>query len=221
MTSKLLSVLSVLAAALLLTQRASAHTPFFPDRDISSPDKAWPVGDYSISWAFYARLAPAAAPQYYAIDGRAGTRLYVTLEVPVIAGLEEFRPSVAVIGPGLPAVAAPRGIRGPTGAGGSIANDDRTSPRPQFFEPFSRTRYYRGPQIDLSLPDDGRYYVVVFDATGSTGKYTLAIGTREVFGGGDPAWQQKLSDFFQEPGIDLSGEITARLAAALAALFFR
>ena len=110
------------------------------------------MGDYQISWAFYARLAPANAPQYYAIEGRAGDRLTANLEVPKIAGLENFRPALAVIGPGLPAFDAPRGLIVPEGYGGMLVNDSGATPRAQFDEPFSQTSYYRGPQLDVQLP---------------------------------------------------------------------
>lgn len=199
---RLIGLIGAMVAVLLLSQIASAHTPFFVDRDITRPETAWPVGDYSISWAFYARLSPAYAPQYYVLDGQASTRLVASLETPAIAGLDNFRPSIAVIGPGLPAFETPQNWNAPTGYGGMLVNDEDVSPRPQFFESFSGTSYYRGPQLDLVLPADGRYYVVVFDRSGGSGKYTLAIGTREVFGGGDPAWRQKLTEFFKEPGID-------------------
>ena len=112
-----------LALVLVSARVATAHTPIFVERDITTPEQAWPVGDYPISWAFYARLAPANAPQYYAIDGRAGERLTADLEVPKIAGLQKFRPSLALIGPGLPAFDAPPGLIVPEGYGGMLVDD--------------------------------------------------------------------------------------------------
>jgi hypothetical protein len=202
MWQKIMAVLAALALMLVTARAASAHTPIFVEHDITTPEQAWPVSDYQISWAFYARLAPANAPQYYALEGRAGDRLTANLEVPKIAGLENFRPALAVIGPGLPAFDAPRGLIMPEGYGGMLVNDSGVTPRAQFDEPFSQTSYYRGPQLDMQLPQTGRYYVVVQDETGGTGKYTLAIGTREVFGGGDPNWAQKLRAFFSDAGQD-------------------
>jgi hypothetical protein len=200
MRFRILAVLIAGALALVTVHPASAHTPIFIERDINSPETAWPVGDYSISWAFYGRVIPARAPQYFSIEGRAGDRLYANLEVPRIAGLENFRPSIAVVGPGLPAFEAPRGLTVPESYGGILVDDPGATPRAQFDEPFSQTSYYRGPQLDIQLPQTGRYYVVVRDETGGTGKYTLAIGTREVFGGGDPNWAQKLRAFFDDAG---------------------
>ena len=188
MRFKIIAMVIAVSATLASAHVAAAHTPIFIDREITSPDTAWPVGDYAISWAFYGRVTPAGAPQYFAIDGRAGERLYATLEVPEIDGLQEFRPSLALIGPGLPAFDAPPGMMLPAESGGVRVDDARAAPRARFDEPFSRTSYYRGPVIDRQLPADGRYYVVVFDESPATGKYTLAIGTREVFGGGDPDW---------------------------------
>jgi hypothetical protein len=207
------SIVVIAVVGVLVSARvAAAHTPIFIEREITSPDTAWPVGDYAISWAFYGRVTPAAAPQYFAIDGRADERLYATLEVPEIDGLQEFRPSVALIGPGLPAFDVPRGVTLPEGYGGVRVDDAQSSPRARFDEPFSRTSYYRGPVIDLQLPVDGRYDVIVFDPSGATGRYTLAIGTREVFGGGDPNWASKLRAFFSDAGQDPVAQPTPRPA---------
>jgi hypothetical protein len=207
MRFKVIAMVIGLLAVLVSARVAAAHTPIFVERDITTPEQAWPVGDYAISWAFYGRVTPAGAPQYFAIDGRAGERLYATLEVPEIDGLQEFRPSLALIGPGLPAFDAPPGVTLPTEFGGVRVDDARSAPRARFDEPYSRTSYYRGPVIDLPLPADGRYYVIVFDESGATGKYTLAIGTREVFGGGDPNWTQKLRTFFGSAGQDPAGQV--------------
>ena len=154
MLQKIIVVLAALAIMLTLVRTASAHTPIFVERDITTPEQAWPVGDYQISWAFYARLAPANTPQYYAIEGRAGDRLTANLEVPKIAGLENFRPALAVIGPGLPAFDAPRGLIVPEGYGGMLVNDSGATPRAQFDEPFSQTSYYRGPQTECATAAD-------------------------------------------------------------------
>jgi hypothetical protein len=212
MRFKVIAMVIGLFAVLVSARVAAAHTPIFVERDITTPEQAWPVGDYQISWAFYARLAPANAPQYYAIEGRAGDRLTANLEVPKIAGLENFRPALAVIGPGLPVFDAQRGLIVPEGYGGMLVNDSGATPRAQFDEPFSQTSYYRGPQLDVQLPQTGRYYVVVQDETGGTGKYTLAIGTREVFGGGDPNWMQKLRTFFDSAGQDPAPQLEPTVA---------
>ena len=214
MRFKVIAMVIALSAVLISARVAAAHTPIFIEREITSPDTAWPVGDYAISWAFYGRVTPAGAPQYFAIDGRAGERLYATMEVPEIAGLQEFRPSLALIGPGLPAFDAPPGVTLPAESGGVRVDDARSAPRARFDEPFSRTSYYRGPVIDRPLSADGRYFVVVFDESAATGKYTLTIGTREVFGGGDPGWARKLQAFFSDAGQDLPAQPTVQPAAA-------
>jgi hypothetical protein len=204
------------ALALVMVRSASAHTPIFVERDITSLESAWPVGDYAISWAFYGRVTPAGAPQYFSIEGRKGDRLFASLEVPEIAGLEDFRPALALIGPGLPAFDAPPGVSVPSGYGGLRVDDPNAAPRDRFDEPFSQTRYYRGPRFDVQLPAAGRYYVTVFDTSGATGKYTLAIGTREVFGGGDPAWSQKLHAFFGDAGQDPAPQPASPAGVSLA-----
>ena len=151
MLQKIMAVAAALALVLVTARAASAHTPIFIERDITTPEQAWPVGDYAISWAFYGRVTPAVTPQYFAIDGHAGDRLYATLEVPEIAGLENFRPALAVIGPGLPAFDAPRGLIAPDGYGGLLLADPGATPRAHFDEPFSGTSYYRGSRLDLSI----------------------------------------------------------------------
>ena len=47
----------------------------------------------------------------------------------------------------------------------------------------------------MTLPADGRYVVAVWNEAGATGRYTLVVGQREVFGG-DPAFPFKMREFW-------------------------
>lgn len=51
MRFKIIAMVIALSAALVSARVAAAHTPIFIEREITSPDTAWPVDDYAISWA--------------------------------------------------------------------------------------------------------------------------------------------------------------------------
>ncbi len=78
-----------------------AHQPFFEETDIP-PDRPWRIDDPSVSTAIYATLESATDVDVFAFDGRAGQAVYLSIVIPQIPGQEDFAPTMALIGPGLP-----------------------------------------------------------------------------------------------------------------------
>ena len=58
MRFKIIAMVIALSAALVSARVAAAHTPIFIEREITSPDTAWPVDDYAISWALPSSTHP-------------------------------------------------------------------------------------------------------------------------------------------------------------------
>ena len=185
----LLAVLMVAAAP----RKAEAHQPYFEEDDWT-PATAYRVNDPTVSTALYATLESRSDVDYVTFAGKTGQRILLGVTIPQIEGQAEFAPTIALIGPGLPAATLPPGIDTPAGAGAIILAPD-PGPAAEFFEPFSRTRYWERQEDRITLPADGEYVVAVWAADGSVGRYTLVVGDREI-PGGDMAFPFKLRSFW-------------------------
>ncbi len=176
-----------------------AHQPFFEETDIP-PDRPWRISDPSASTAIYATLESAQDVDVFAFDGRAGQEVYFFIVIPQIPGQENFAPTMALVGPGLP-----------KGAGTlpmvvSLAEDEGVEviPPPEgppstFFEPFTRTSYWERQERTVLLPANGLYRVVVWHSGGQVGRYVFTVGREERLGG-DPAFAAKLRRYWMPLG---------------------
>jgi hypothetical protein len=192
------TLLALLVAVLVLTLAdvtpALAHQPYFEDVD-TTVDTPWSLADPAVSVALYFTLEGVTDVDYVTFTGSAGQSILVSMVIPQIAGQETFTPQVAVMGPGLSGGQLPTQVRSPSGSGAYLLAPI-LGEAPIFFEPFSRTRYYRRQQERITLPADGRYVVAVWSDSGTVGRYTLSIGDREIFGG-DPAFRNKMNSYWQ------------------------
>ncbi len=179
--------LALLAALSLVLPAATAlaHQPFFEDGDLT-PATPLRVADPLVSTALYATLDRPGDVDYFVFDGQAGQRVEVGVTIPQIEGQEDFAPTVGLIGPGLPELA---GVALPdketrqlakTGDGLLVLGP---VPATTFFEPFSRTSYWRRQREKVTLPADGQYTLVVWSPDNTVGRYVLVVGDREVPGG--------------------------------------
>ena len=193
----------VLAVCLMLisTSLASAHQPFFEDEDFTAKAPGQ-VKNPTVSTALYATLDSPRDVDYVTFDGKRGDTVLIGLTIPAIAGQENFTPTVALMGPGLPPAGLtqlPRRVTAPAKstppAGASIWHAAPGKPT-TFFEPFSRTKYWERQENRIKLPVNGRYTIAVWSDNCAMGRYTLVVGEREVLGG-DPAFPMKLPAYWQ------------------------
>lgn len=189
-------IMVVLMAALFifLTPRAAeAHQPYFEDEDWT-PANAYRLKDPTVSTALYATLDRRDDVDYVRFTGRAGQSILIGLTIPQIEGQQNFTPTFALIGPGLPATRLPARVEAPPDAGARILRAAPGEPT-SFFEPFSRTRYWERQEDRFVLPADGEYLVAVWNEAGQVGRYTLVVGDREI-PGGDIGFPFKLRAFW-------------------------
>jgi hypothetical protein len=189
----------LLAAVLAFVGAAPvwAHRPYFEEQDIA-PDAPWQVDDPTISTAIYATLESAQDADYYRFQGQAGQAILIALTIPQIEGQDNFAPTMALLGPGLPQADLPRQVARPQGTG-ALVFTPAPGPAPTFFEPFSRTSYWDRQQERVPLPADGQYTVAVWHPEGQVGRYVFVVGDREL-PGGDPTFPLKMRTYWTPVG---------------------
>jgi hypothetical protein len=181
----IVTTLSIAAmAALLLVAMAScmasAHKPILEEQDTRGYSDAIEVPDPAVSWAVYGFIEAPGDIDYYYFDLKDGLDLYTELLVPVNPVYEDFRPSYAIIGPG---VSGNDTVPFEVQRNGSVLTvDSPAGTRETFHEPFTGISYYRGIRKHTMLTRPGRYYLAVFDGRRMQGDYVLAVGEKESFG---------------------------------------
>ncbi len=163
----------------VLAAPAAAHKPIFSDGTALSPETAIRIDDVSISYVIYHEVTEPGRPLWLVFDVAAGQRVYLSLGVPVLEGSESLRPSLALLGPGLPPVELPFEI--PAGLGGLVLQRPEGR-EPEFFhEEFTGTDSWIQGEIEPQLEQAGTYYAVAWLPDGATGKLWVAPGRREAF----------------------------------------
>lgn len=179
-------LLALTLAILVLTGGVvCAHRPIFPAPEIGEPIT---ISNPDVSQALYRELVPGQVDYYEFIVTSPGLDSFLQLLVPTRTRYKDFRPSLALIGPGLPQAKVDMPLEVPAGFGAVIMDwEDKEI----FFEPFTQTRYYKAREHRHSLAE-GEWQLAVFHRQGQGGKYTLTVGEKE-------QWSWK--DIFRFPGM--------------------
>ena len=103
-------------AVLLCCSLSQAHKPIFTDEKGIDPETAVRVDRPDLSQVIYRQLNKDSQPFWLTVEVEKDFELLVQIGIPVIDRLKAFRPSLAVLGPGLPEISLPFII--PKGTGG-------------------------------------------------------------------------------------------------------
>ena len=183
---------------LSLSSFSYAHKPIFTGEKGISPETAVKIDKPEVSQVIYRQLGDDAQQLWLAIDAKKDFELFVQIGIPVIDRLNYFRPAFAVLGPNLPKVSVPFSI--PEEVGGKIFHTG--SVKPKFFhEHFTKTDSWILRGETITLPSEGRYYVVAYSPCKLEGKFWLSVGSKEnftlfdwlSFGG----WKKKIRKFHE------------------------
>jgi len=175
-SSVVLTFLGVLCASAV----AAAHKPASIGGTYPTFDQALRVTDIDVSQVAYAELTESERALWLAFEVTGGTRLDVSLGLPVLDRLVDARPSLAVLGPGLPPIDLP--IATPSDGGGVLFETSAVL-EPRFFhEPFTGTDSWILLEESVDLPETGTYYVVAWPQDEGVEKLWVAVGARERFG---------------------------------------
>ena len=169
-------------STLFLSATLPAHVSFFEEIDYSQ-EKPFVVSDsIENAKAVFARLEPASDIDVYTFTISTSLRVHARAFVPRVPGLEQFLPSLAVVGPGLPLTGEKLPFALPDGYGAVvISNLTPGEKRPLFYEPFSGKEYYDAPAFDQTVSAPGTWYVFYWDPYSRGGDYVAILGFREEF----------------------------------------
>lgn len=193
---------SVVAAAFLFASSAMAHRPIFPKVAPTSPETAAVVQRPKVSQVIYHEIAEGSEQVWLEFEGEAGQEIFLQIGVPVIDRLEDYRPTMALVGPGLPE--ADVHFELPAGCGiEAFGTGEIAEPR-YFEEKFTGTDSWILRDATPTLPETGTYYVVGYAPEDEFGKLWLSIGTKEDFGISDMGrmrdWTRKVRRFHEMDG---------------------
>ena len=156
-------------------------------------ESALNIPDPVISWALYEELEDNAL--FYKFVAQKDDRLFSSIVIPKLDDLENFTPSLVLIGPStfldlvneLKVMDVDKNFDYPIPDGYDAYVFDYNGPIPskEFYEPFGQVTYWERQEIDLEIEAPGTYYMAVFDKNGSSGKLAVAIGYVEDFSGND------------------------------------
>lgn len=186
----------VILLVVIVSEVALAHQPFFEETDTTSSTPML-VSDPEISTALFSTLEVPGDVDFFAFTVTAGQTIEIGMTIPQISGQETFAPSIGVIasGPNRASVSELPADALSLLSSGKGAYVMEAAEATIFFEPFSRTAYWRRQRRQITFPSDGEVVVVVWHPQGAVGRYTLVVGQREVLGG-DIAFARKIKEYW-------------------------
>ncbi len=158
---------------------ASAHRPISIGGAYPGPSRAALIEEIDVSQVAYVSLTAEAPQLWLTFEIDAPDELRLSLGIPLIDRLRSFRPSIAVLGPGLPKTDLP--FLPPDVGGGVMFRGDPPSEEARFFEPFTGTESWITVEETVDLPEPGRYYVVAWAPEAEADKVWVAVGFLERF----------------------------------------
>jgi hypothetical protein len=169
---------------------AWAHRPILSNGSARDASTALYISDIDFSQVVYDEVTAQSPQLWLAFDLTEGQSLYFQLGVPVIDRLKDYRPALALVGPGLPEASLPFAV--PDGLGAQQFTSAQITEPTEFYEPFSGTSSWILLTETVAVPAAGRYYLVAYDPADQPGKLWVALGQREEFSLSDIAALQEI-----------------------------
>ena len=170
---------TVLLLMLLFVPEASAHRP-------STAEAVTTIDDPTVSWVVNGELHNGDEVFRVKLDFPRPFALPFELMTEHRAGAADFRPAVAIVGPGLPSASAevaarlPRTV--PAGWGVYVDFNEATD-REVYFEQVMRRTMYTTGSFAIALRE-GPNEVWIWNPDGTPGDWQLGLGVEEDFTGG-------------------------------------
>ena len=187
--NRLILIIPLLFCMMILPTSASAHKLIPTDGSNIDISSALEIPDPIVSWAMYEELDNNVL--YYKFDAKKDDKLFASIVIPKLDGLEDFSPSLVFIAPSFTmnlitelkvldsTKTFPFSI--PDGYDAIVFDYDGILPSKEFYEPFGQITYWERQEINLLIPVDATYYLAVYDSKENHGKLALAVGYVEDF----------------------------------------
>ena len=156
---------------------AFAHKPSFGPFPTS--ENAFDVADPNISIVVYQEITCEENQIWLAFEAQEDFPLYIQGGIPEIDRLEDYKPHIALLAPGLPIPQTELPFDLPEGMGAQIFSPEEESS--EFYEPFTQTSSWIWIEETVALPQNGEGYLVAWNEGSQTGKMWIATGTVEDF----------------------------------------
>lgn len=197
------ALLTMLAVATViwisLVRPAFAHRPLFTLDAAESPETAVQMANPDLSQVVYREITDKTPQVWLTFTAPKDFALFIQVGIPKIDRQKDFRPAMALVGPGLPSEAPPFPIPESTGTM-TFPTQEVAKPR-IFHEHFTGTDSWILRSETVKLSEPGRYYLVAFSPQKQTGKLWLSIGKKESFSLNDfkefPAWRRRIREFHE------------------------
>ncbi|MCS6772988.1 MAG: alpha/beta fold hydrolase, partial [Thermoflexales bacterium] len=175
-------LLGLLCASLLQIRSAHAEIPILethtPNGDYGLLEDSPYIEEPWFMWFVLGELSSARDVDMVKFDYKGGDRFKAVIFIPGHEELRAFNPTIALIGPGLPVPEGPLPFDLPAGYGVITATSETTY---DYFDIFTQMVYFPRAQIELDMPQTGRYYVAVWGKPVGMARYALDIGIMENF----------------------------------------
>ncbi len=182
MQNRALVALMLVLVVSLQTLPAYAETPILesraPEGDYGGFDQPQFVPDAHFMWFVMGQLQHQADIDVVTFDYQAGQMMRGIIFIPVNDDLHAFSPSLALVGPGLPAPEEKLPFAIPAGMGAVIAHSDANE---TYFDIFTQINFYPRAKVEAIAPQNARYYIVVFGKPVGSSRYALDVGIMETY----------------------------------------
>ncbi|WP_437609652.1 hypothetical protein WMF20_00395 [Sorangium sp. So ce834] len=171
-----LAFLAVTLAALLASAPpARAREIFFDYGDHSSAEEALEFSGLHLSRIVYSELGCPSRPVWLTLDAAQGETLRVQLGVPEMDALRRERPSLALLGPGLPRAAA-LPFKAPAGLGARLFSTPSEHAPEVVREPVTGARSWLLLELQMEVPETGTYHLVAWSPEARRVRLWIALG---------------------------------------------
>lgn len=175
---------------LFIISSVFAHQPFVVGNAAGSPESAYVVEEPEVSIVVYAEPTCEDPTVWLTLDAEPGDEVFFQLGIPVADALDDWRPRIALVAPGLPEVDL--GFPLPEGNGARVYEPDAEPTR--FDEPFTGTSSWILVEEEVVLPEGGPAWLVAWNPDGTVARLWVAVGTIERFDDEDWARIRDLLD---------------------------
>jgi len=179
-SAPLFVALAWLAWALVTAQPARAEIPIVEPGDYADTINAGAsmphIPEPWFMWFVMGALDRPDDVDVVTFEYEAGEVFRAKMFIPAHEDLRHFAPIIALVGPGLPAGEAPFPL--PAGMGIITATSDSQVP---YFDIFTQMTFWPRAEIELAMPETGRYYMLVYGEPAGRALYALDIGIMETY----------------------------------------